>query len=340
MSSAIDILLATYNGGEFIDKQIKSLVTQDRDDLDIDLRLIIRDDGSTDNTLDIIKKRLEYYRAKRENPMEVRILDDSTPTGSPSGNFMKLLNVTNADYVMFSDQDDMWYRRKVKTTFECMKRLEAKYGETTPLMVHTDLSLMDESGKKIAQSFYEYQKLPIQKPSKSGSGSSFSLDSLNRLLIQNTVTGCTVMMNKAAADLLRKAPVSEMVLMFDHYAAILVAATGHIAFVDEPLIRYRQHGGNMVGAHAADSKEEYKRRLDFGREKFLKDMDLSYRQVGYIVKRYEDEIRKAKGEETVELLKEYSNLIMAGKLERLQFFQKHDVYKNGALKKLVQMIWC
>ena len=71
MSNTIDILLATYNGGEFIDKQIKSLVTQDRDDLDIDLRLIIRDDGSTDNTLDIIKKRLEYYRAKRENPMEV-----------------------------------------------------------------------------------------------------------------------------------------------------------------------------------------------------------------------------------------------------------------------------
>ena len=131
MSRRIDILLATYNGEKYIDKQIKSLVTQDRDGLDAELRLIIRDDGSTDSTMDIIRKRLEYYRTKRENPIEVHILDDNTPTGSPSGNFVKLLNVTNADYVMFSDQDDMWYRRKVKTTFECMKKLEKKYGKTT-----------------------------------------------------------------------------------------------------------------------------------------------------------------------------------------------------------------
>lgn len=323
----IDILMATYNGERFVDKQVKSLVTQDRDGLGQDLRLIIRDDGSSDRTLDVIKKRIKYYKENRDNPMEIHILDDGIKTGSPSGNFLKMLKVSKADYVMFSDQDDMWYRRKTETTFEKMREMEGKFGKDTPLLVHTDLSLMDESGRKIASSFYEYQKLPKK-------------DRLNQLLIQNTVTGCTMMMNKAAVDLMKQAPESEMVLMYDHYAAVLVGATGHIRFIDEPLIRYRQHSGNAVGAHEAGSVGEYKARFMKGREKFLKDMDLSYRQAGYILKRYEKYIRAARGDEAVEMLREYSNLLMAGKLEKMEFFKKYDVYKNGSIKKAVQMIWC
>ena len=323
----IDILLATYNGEKYVDKQIKSLVTQSTDSIDQDIRLIIRDDGSEDATLEIIKKRLDYYRAKRECPIDVHIINDGIKTGSPSGNFLKLLHISEADYVMFSDQDDMWYRRKTEITYKKMKELEKKYGKETPLLVHTDLALMDEEGRKIAASFYDYQKLPKQ-------------DKLNHLLIQNTVTGCTVMMNKAAVSLMKKAPQSEMILMYDHYAAVLVAATGHVAFIDEALIRYRQHSGNVVGAHAAGSSAEYKSRISKGRDRFLKDMDLSYRQTGYIVKRYEEEIKKARGEKTVEIMKEYSDLIMADKLKKIEFFKKYDVYKHGSIKKAVQMLWC
>lgn len=323
----IDILLATYNGEKYIDKQIKSLVTQSRDDLDCDLRLIIRDDGSTDSTVDIIRKRLDYYRTRRDNPIEVHIIEDDKNTGSPSANFQKLLQISSADYVMFSDQDDMWYRRKTEVTYKRMKELEQRYGSDIPLMVHTDLALMDENGRKLADSFYDYQKLPRE-------------DRLENLIIQNTVTGCTVMLNRAAVDLVKQAPASEMVLMYDHFAAIVVAATGHISFIDEPLIRYRQHSGNSVGAHAADSMDEYKARFDTGRQGFLRDMDLSYRQVGYIVRRYGDSIRAAQGEEVVSLMEQYSNLIMASKTEKLKFFQKFGVYKNGTLKKAVQMLWC
>jgi len=331
----IDILVATYNGEEFVDKQIKSLVTQSEDGIISSsgkrIRLFIRDDGSTDRTLDIVKKRLEYYKERRENPMEVRILDDTKHTGSPTESFMKLLNVATGDYIMFSDQDDMWYRRKTETTFEKMKSCEEKYGKDTPILVHTDLSLMNEKGQRIAESFFDYQKLPREEGVR---------DSISSLLIQNTVTGCTMMMNRAAADLLREAPASEMLLMYDHFAAILVAATGHVAFIDQPLIRYRQHSKNAVGAHAAGSVAEYKTRFSFGREKFLKDMDLSYRQTGYILKRYEERIRERSGQKTVDMMKEYSELIMAGKREKIEFFQKYGVYKNGAIKKLVQMIWC
>lgn len=323
----IDILLATYNGEKYIDKQIKSLLTQDREGMDTDIRILIRDDGSTDDTLNIIQKRLEFYRERRDNLMEVKILDDRIPTGSPAANFLKLLSVSTADYVMFSDQDDMWYRRKTKVTYGAMKEAEKKYGKSTPILVHSDLSLMDDTGRKIADSFYEYQKLPKK-------------DTLSQLLIQNTVTGCTMMMNRAAADLLKKAPVSEMILMHDHYAAVLVAATGHVVSVDDALIRYRQHSGNAVGAHQAGGRDEYRLRFDLGRDRFLEDMDKSYRQAGFILKRYEKEIRERGGQETIDLLKDYSDLIMAGKLERMEFFQKHGIYKNGAIKKAVQLFWC
>jgi hypothetical protein len=120
-----------------------------------------------------------------------------------------------------------------------------------------------------------------------------------------------MMLNKAATDLLKQAPADEMILMHDHYAAVLIAATGKVKLLDEPLIRYRQHSGNVIGAHAAGSTSEYKERFDLGRGKFLKDMDLSYRQAGYILKRYEKYIREAKGEDTVQMLREYSELIMA-----------------------------
>ena len=323
----IDILLATYNGGRFIDRQLKSLLTQDREGIDTEVRLLIRDDGSTDNTVDIIKKRLEYYKAKRPDPMEVKLTVDTTPGGGPAANFMKLLQMSDAEYIMFSDQDDMWYRRKTAATYKYMKKCEEKYGKDTPILVHTDLSLMNEAGEKTASSFYDYQKLPRE-------------DKLSTLLIQNTVTGCTMMLNKAASDLLRQAPASEMVLMHDHYAAVLVAATGKVKLLNEALIRYRQHSGNAIGAHAAGSRDEYKERFDLGRGKFLLDMDKSYRQAGYILKRYEKYIREAKGEETVEMLREYSELLMAGKLERMEFFTKYGVYKNGVIKKAVQMLWC
>ena len=148
------------------------------------------------------------------------------------------------------------------------------------------------------------------------------------------------MMNRAAADLLKKAPVSEMILMHDHYAAVLVAATGHVVSVDDALIRYRQHSGNAVGAHQAGGRDEYRLRFDLGRDRFLEDMDKSYRQAGFILKRYEKEIRERGGQETIDLLKDYSDLIMAGKLERMEFFQKHGIYKNGAIKKAVQLFWC
>ena len=88
--------------------------------------------------------------------MEVKILDDTKHTGSPTESFMKLLSVATGDYVMFSDQDDMWYRRKTEATFAKMKKCEEKYGKDTPILVHTDLSLMDEDGRKIAESFFDY----------------------------------------------------------------------------------------------------------------------------------------------------------------------------------------
>lgn len=323
----IDILLATYNGEKFIDKQLKSLLTQELSDSEQKMRLLIRDDGSTDNTMSVINKRIDYYKRKREDRIDIKVLEDNVPTGSPAGNFMKLLAISNADYVMFSDQDDMWYRRKVDATYSLMKKKEAKYGKDVPILIHTDLSLMNEEGKKIADSFFDYQKLPKE-------------DKLSTLLIQNTVTGCTMMLNRAAANLLKKAPVSEMVLLHDHYAAVLVAATGYVFLLDEALIRYRQHSGNVVGAHAADSREEYKNRFSLGRNKFLQDMDMSYRQAGYILKRYKDLIRKNHGEEYVTMMTQYSELIMAGKLEKIEFFQKYGVYKNGSIKKAVQMLWC
>ncbi len=324
----IDILLAAYNGAEYIGEQIESILDQELTvDMKLkDIRLIIRDDGSSDNTLELIRK----YKEKQEASGGIQIIlaEDNEPTGRPAANFQKLLAMSDADYVMFSDQDDIWNSRKVILTYAFMKKKEEELGDKdTPVLVHTDLRVINETGEKISDSFYEMQKLPED-------------DSLNHLLIQNTVTGCTMMLNKCAANMLKQAPASEMVLQHDQYAAIMTAATGHVYLLPMPLISYRQHGDNAVGAMEAGSSEDIKRRTASGKSKFRDDMELSYKQAEYILNRYRGAIAAAGGDERLAMMEDYAALSDVSPSVRRKVYKKYGIYKSGGVKKIVQKLWC
>ncbi len=228
----IAILLPTWNGERFLRAQVDSLLAQDYPDFII----VCRDDGSRDTSPAIIAE----YAARL--PQRFHVVPPDGRNLGASGSFGFLLGYVLAHkaelglesaWVMPSDQDDVWHPQKLRLSMTRMQALEAEH-PGLPLLVHGDLEVVDEALASVAPSFVRYQGLEPQR------------NSLARLLVSNTVTGCTALCNEA---LLRRAlPIPAAAVMHDWWLALVAGAFGRLSFIDEPLLLYRQHGANTIGA--------------------------------------------------------------------------------------------
>lgn len=216
--------MATYNGQEYLKKQIDSILAQSNRDW----QLLIRDDGSCDNTISII----EDYMARF--PDRIKLITDKQCHLGASLNFGRLLEYADTEYIMFSDQDDIWLPNKIELTLNVMKATEQLYPDK-PVLVHTDLRVIDPHSNTIADSMWSYQKLFPEIG-----------NNLNKITAQNVVTGCAMMINKKAKAV--SIPIPREAIMHDWWIAIKVAKHGKIAYVSTPSILYRQHPGNEIGA--------------------------------------------------------------------------------------------
>lgn len=222
---AIDILLATYNGARYLEEQLDSILRQ----TDPGWRLLIRDDGSTDGTREII----DSFAAAHGD--RVSVVSGGRNNLGAMGNFAALLAVSTAAYGMFCDQDDVWLPDKIAKSRAAMEALESKHGRDTPLFVHTDLRVVDETLSEIAPSFLRFR---LVDPAKGRA--------LARLLVQNIAPGCASMFNAKLRAL--AVPIPDEAIMHDWWMILIAAALGAVDCVDEPLALYRQHAGNDLGA--------------------------------------------------------------------------------------------
>lgn len=221
-----DILMATYNGERYLQEQMESLLAQTC----TDWHLTIRDDGSTDKTQDIIDHYLSAF------PNKISQLNDGGSLGARDS-FQMLLNASTADYVFFADQDDVWSPNKLERMLALMQETEAQCPKGTPLVLHCDLEVVDSTLNTIAPSFWAYSNLRPEL-----------LDNdIHFLAIANDVTGCAMLLNKAAREL--SLPFYEHAYMHDAWITLVVKANGgKVIPVHEALVRYRQHGNNTLGA--------------------------------------------------------------------------------------------
>jgi glycosyltransferase involved in cell wall biosynthesis len=229
MTKKIDILLATFNSEAYIADQLHSILNQSYQNFQI----IIRDDDSKDSTLKIIEQISLLH------PDKIKIIKGLTNLGCKN-NFSFLMSQSQADYQLFSDADDVWLPIKIAASLELMVKNEEKYGSDTPLLVHTDLEVVDQDLHLISPSFIKYSQI-----------NTFYGDQLNRLLIQNIVTGCTVLMNRSLSILAQ--PVPDSAIMHDWWIALVACAFGKILFLNQPTLKYRQHGRNTIGAKEAST---------------------------------------------------------------------------------------
>lgn len=219
----VAILMATYNGSQYLSEQLDSIQAQTHREW----ILYVRDDDSQDDTVDIL---LAY--AKKDK--RIIILDRDSNNLGAKGSFGYLLNLReNADYTMFCDQDDVWLPTKIETTLKKMLSAEQDYGKI-PILVHSDLYVVDTNLRIIESSYWKYQ---VVNPKN---------NQFHQILLTNTSTGCTVMINRALRDL--AIPIPKEAVMHDWWLILVASALGKIIFLNQPFVYYRQHKKNDVGA--------------------------------------------------------------------------------------------
>ena len=221
------VLLAAFNGSAHLPELLESLRSQS----DRDFFVLMQDDGSTDGTQAILSEaaaRDSRFLFGAEQGMRL----------GAACNFLSLIRQADADCFLLCDQDDVWEPEKIGVLKQALLDLEKEYGSDMPLLVHSDCSLINEAGEKIGGSFFRHQ------------GWDPAAVSLQQLLVQNNVTGCTLIMNEPLRKLVSAHARAKDLFMHDWFIALTAASFGRIAFVGQPLTRYRQHGGNVIGASA------------------------------------------------------------------------------------------
>ena len=304
------ILLAAYNGQKYVGEMIDSIISQDYNDW----HLILSDDSSSDSTFSV----LEEYANKF--PEKITHYKSGQKFGNAQNHFMHLLEQYNdAPYIMFCDQDDVWHSDKISKTFNKMKEIEKK--TDVPAMVHTDLRVVDGDLNILDSSFMHFSKLD---------GSRLSL---NNLLAQNVVTGCTMMINKALAKQAVQSVAKGEILMHDWWLALIASAYGQTGFLEDATIDYRQHNDNVVGAKNIRS-------VSYLLKKFLnKETKTLIKQTFTQAKSIYECLDGSIGEKENEILKQYAMLEKDNWFKRQYKYIKYDFYKNGIVRKIGQIIW-
>lgn len=225
----VNILLSTYNSTAYLCEQLDSIVSQTYTDWCV----LIRDDGSINDTLKIINKYVHKYSGK------IILIEADKKNIGPCQSYSRLLEVSTANHIMFADQDDIWIPTKLELCMQKMHEMEKQYDTSFPLLVHTDLKVVDQNLKILQDSFMSYQNISGYR------------DRTNQLLLQNSITGCTVLMNKALKDI--AIPIPDRACMHDWWLALVASLFGKIGFIDIATVYYRQHAENCLGAQKSDA---------------------------------------------------------------------------------------
>lgn len=226
VSNQVAILMATYNGSNYLKEQIASLQAQTF----TDWVLLVSDDGSTDETLSIVE-------GFRKTDSRIRIVDSDNREGTASGNFMGLLRRAGGfSYVFFCDQDDVWFPTKVEKELRAIKEAERLASADLPLLVFSDSRVVDGRLNVVNTSFERTLTWDARKVS------------FAQILLSNVAQGCTLAMNAQLVNLLLSLDFNKQVEMHDWWAMIVAKAYGEAIYLNEATLDYRQHGMNAVGA--------------------------------------------------------------------------------------------
>jgi glycosyltransferase involved in cell wall biosynthesis len=257
MSSArVYILLATYQGQSWLHEMLGSIQAQSHSDW----TLLVRDDGSSDATRQILRAAAE------KDPRILIAAADGRRRGAV-GNFAWLLQQAwqdGADYLLPADQDDIWHVDKVTRQVQALRDAESAAGRQTPLLVYCDAAVVDAARRPVHASFLRQNRLPY------GSGRR-----LKTLLGRSFVLGCACAVNRPLVEL--ALPLPEVVAAHDWWLALCAASAGQITCLDIPLLEYRRHAASVSQTAfwnlARGGWGRWRRRWEIGWKSFLGSLE-------------------------------------------------------------------
>ncbi len=293
----IAVLLATYSGQEYLKQQLDSLLKQTFSDF----RIVVHDDGSTDETVAILNDYRDQYPDKLE-------LLFGEPCGSAKANFLWMLSKVDADVYFFCDQDDVWESTKIEKSLKALGSAEA------PKCVFTDMWVVDEGLQVLSDSFIRYIG---REPGNT---------SYTQILIDNPAAGCTMCFNRALRDLVVAALPKldlENIPMHDAFVLDIAAITGEVLALDEPLVYYRQTGHNTMGATTETDSDKRNRNVSD-----LKNGSLLEKKKAFVneARAFAGEIAKADfiPNDKKNILIRFSKIGEKSKLKRMSFYKKYN----------------
>lgn len=229
-------------------------------------------------------------------------------------NFEKALTLADSNYIFFADQDDVWLPHKIELSIEKIKRMEAKYGKNMPCLVHSDLTVVDSALQVLNDSLLENNGIRHIYDEKK---------QLQYLMVQNFVTGCTIVINRALKE--KSLPFPRDIIMHDYWLALVATLIGKIGFVDKATMLYRQHCNNTVGASKCYSLSNIRKMFDCN--KLLKSIDNVVKQLES-VRDYKCGMLISKTTD----IDDFLNILYERKYWRMIF---SNVRKQGMLRNMV-----
>jgi glycosyltransferase involved in cell wall biosynthesis len=298
----ITVVMTTYNGEAYVEEQLTSILKGDFKDFSIH----VYDDGSTDGTRAILERYAAAY------PEQVQIFFNPQNKGVIR-NFMEGAALSDSPYLMFADQDDVWLFDKLKKSLAAIKKEEESVGSQVPVVVFTDATVVDENLSVLAASFHKSNHLNTKKLT------------LSRLLMENKVIGCTMIINRAMQKRLMPYPVG--LRMHDWWIGLIGVALGRISYLPESTLLYRQHGKNVVGSKNFGNYVK-KRVSALGEQR--KALEKTEGQAAAFFAAFEPEL----SQKEKEVLKAFASLKTAGFFKKRYLLIRYGFWKTGVLRNI------
>lgn len=228
-SYKLAVIMSTFNGEKYISEQINSILNQ-KTTYDVSIQILVRDDMSVDGTVKLISEIAGHDQ-------RVKLVDSNNENLGVKASFFKLLSIANDfDLVFFSDQDDVWNPDKVE---EFMNKATVENVFTkTPAGIYSDAWISDALAQPTSEKMstrYDWKATDV----------SYQFLSFNYRIV-----GATYAINDAAVKLVNEVPTewTPKLNMHDSFIGLLISIYGKNYCINQPLVYYRQHGNNLVGA--------------------------------------------------------------------------------------------
>lgn len=323
----IEILLATYNGERFLPEQIESIINQSY----TDYKILASDDNSSDCTFEILRS-YESVLGEKINVVQ-------SNTHSAKENFYNLLDMADAEYIALCDQDDFWESDRLKKSLEAVQRLERRYGKETPILVHSDLEIVDENlnsqNKKMSELTGMSEAITHAKKESKYLFTISTEKSFSRYLVENNITGNTVIINKALLDIYKRPKVS---FMHDWWLGLIAFTFGKVGYLNECLVKYRQHESNELGAKNPLELHNIKKR---NKKKIRENYDCMFAQVDEFLRLYKDELGKSRSADTYfarKYLNAFANMKSKNRVSKIRDILKYSFFKSSKILTIGEML--